>query len=227
MDDAGNPGPTVGLDSSSTPDDAHASGAVEAGVDLPADVRSPDAPADSFVAVDLPPDARTGPNRMFITSTSHSPNLGGLAGADAACMKRAQAANLPGTFVALLSSKTVDARTRLGTSRGWLRTDDRPFADTQQEMFSGQVRNMPMVDEFAKPVDPAIYAAFTGSRPDGTRYGPDDATDWDTVQAQRCRAGHSYRLGSEWLSGFTVSPCMGGYRLYCFEVGRTVPVSGL
>ena len=75
------------------------------------------------------------PNLVFVTSTTYRGDLGGLQAADARCRERARAANLRGTFVALLSSSTVDARTRLGTARGWVRTDGRPFADTQDDLL--------------------------------------------------------------------------------------------
>ena len=41
--------------------------------------------------------------RVFVTSTSYTGNLGGLAGADAKCQARADAAGLGGTWIAILS----------------------------------------------------------------------------------------------------------------------------
>lgn len=40
------------------------------------------------------------PTTVFVTSTSHTGNLGGLAGADAICQARANEAGLKGNFVA-------------------------------------------------------------------------------------------------------------------------------
>jgi hypothetical protein len=183
-----------------------------------------DSKLDAGGALDVTPDSGPRPNWMFTTSMSQQPSLGGLSGADATCMKRAQAANLAGTFVALLSTSAVDARSRLGNSRGWLRTDGKPFADTQQQLFSGAVRNPPSIDEFGKPIDAAFYAVFTGSKPDGTRYDDANTPDWTNQQYPSCRVGNALKMGIEWLSGFTISPCAGGYRLYCFEVGQIEPV---
>lgn len=54
--------------------------------------------------------------RIFVTSTDYQGNLGGVAGADANCQTRADAASLGGTWRALISDSTTDARTR-STSR--------------------------------------------------------------------------------------------------------------
>jgi hypothetical protein len=182
-----------------------------------------DSKLDAGGTLDATPDSGPRPNWMFTTSTSQEPSLGGLSGADATCMKRAQAANLAGTFVALLSTSAVDARSRLRDSRGWLRTDGKPFADTQQQLFTGAVRNPPSVDEFGKPIDAGFYAVFTGSKPDGTRYDA-NTPDWTNQQYPSCRVGNALKIGIEWLSGFTISPCAGGYRLYCFEIGHIEPL---
>src|SRR5690606_4557544 len=88
----------------------------------------------------VPPDAAVPTNLVFVTSTTHEPaSLGGLAGGDAICAARAEAAGLPGTYVAWLSTATVDARDRLGSARGWRRVDGEPFADTVEDLASGKI----------------------------------------------------------------------------------------
>src|SRR4051812_9068951 len=71
------------------------------------------------------PDGLAGPhlNVAFVTSGVFSGNLGGVAGADAACTAAAQAGNRSGTFVAFVSSTGENAIARLAGSRGWMRTD--------------------------------------------------------------------------------------------------------
>jgi cysteine-rich repeat protein len=49
---------------------------------------------------------------VFVTSKLYNGNLGGLAGADAKCQALAQAAGLPGTYRAWLSSSTASPSTR-------------------------------------------------------------------------------------------------------------------
>src|SRR2546428_3153004 len=63
-------------------------------------------------------------NVAFVTSTSQAAaSLGSLAGADALCQARAASAQLSGTYRAWLSDGSTNARDRLGSARGWLRTD--------------------------------------------------------------------------------------------------------
>jgi hypothetical protein len=50
--------------------------------------------------------------RIFVTSTSYNGNLGGIAGADTKCTTRAAAASLTGTWKALISDYSTDARNR-------------------------------------------------------------------------------------------------------------------
>ena len=83
------------------------------------------------VVGDLPCPA---PNKMFVTSMGFTADLGGLAGADARCTAAARAANLTGTFVALLSTRTVSAFDRLAGSSGWIRVDGRPVGNAPADL---------------------------------------------------------------------------------------------
>ncbi|MBK6533684.1 MAG: hypothetical protein IPF99_30085 [Deltaproteobacteria bacterium] len=57
-----------------------------------------------------------GSYRVFVTSTLQTPGgLGGLAGADRVCQTRANAANLGGTWMAWVSTRTASPRTRFTT----------------------------------------------------------------------------------------------------------------
>jgi len=75
-------------------------------------------------------------NFVFATSTSYPADFGGLAGADAICNQHAGDAGLPGTYVAWLSTTTVDARDRLAGARGFVRPDGLPFADTVDDALT-------------------------------------------------------------------------------------------
>jgi hypothetical protein len=59
----------------------------------------------------------------FVTSTKHTGNLGGLVGADAICNMRAQAAGLPGTYMAWIS-------TNLGTPNSRFLKSTVPYVST-------------------------------------------------------------------------------------------------
>ncbi|HEY4393523.1 MAG TPA: DUF4215 domain-containing protein, partial [Polyangia bacterium] len=74
-------------------------------------------------------------NIAFLSSATYLPeSLGGPSGADTQCNALAAAANLPGKYVAWMnaSGSTLSVTARLGTARGWVRPDGKPFLD----MFS-------------------------------------------------------------------------------------------
>ena len=60
-------------------------------------------------------------NRVFVTSSKKTGDFGGLAGGDTECNSLASLAGLPGTYVAWLSTATVNASTRLGSAQGFVR----------------------------------------------------------------------------------------------------------
>lgn len=79
------------------------------------------------------------PNIAFVTTTSLTGSMGGLAGADAICQNEATGAALSGTFRAVLSSATTDAATRLAGASGWVRPDGKPVANTLSDLLSGRL----------------------------------------------------------------------------------------
>jgi len=89
-------------------------------------------PCDVVVSSDVTVTAEfiAEPNRIFMSSKRHNGNFGGLAGGDAICQQLATDAGLTGSYRILLSSPTEDWTARLGTARGWIRTDGEPAGDT-------------------------------------------------------------------------------------------------
>lgn len=176
-----------------------------------------------------PPDAETGPppgyvarvNQMFVTSIGYSSDLGGLAGADAKCQALAMAAQLGGKFVALLSTSTVNAKTRLGQSRGWVRVDGKPFADDPADLFAGRMYYPPRVDEGGNEVPPGTLV-MTGSRGDGTVEGH-AANDW-TTGGMDVGLGVAGSGSFAWL-GYGYSTQQMPLRIYCFGVGGHMRVA--
>lgn len=94
-----------------------------------------------FVNSDINPSPITTPTpsyvRVFVTSISYNGNLGGLEGADNECQKRANAANLGGTWKAFLSTKSSPVDTRLIHFNGrYLRLDGVPIANDWASIFT-------------------------------------------------------------------------------------------
>ena len=123
-------------------------------------------------------------NLVFFTSTTHDGNLGAppsaaFAAADGICNARAQAAGLPGSYVAWLSTSTANAKDRLGTSRGWVRTDGLPFVDTVADLVAGKVLYPPRANESGSVATTQIVV-LTGTQGNGTAQAGLTCADWDS-----------------------------------------------
>lgn len=160
-------------------------------------------------------------NRVFVTSGVFPATLGGLSGADNACQFAASVAGLQGTFVALLSSSTVNAPARLAGSRGWRRPDGLVAFDSIDDAFvSGQMFAPVDLDEHGRRVSHSEYA-WTGTSSTGTPSGS-TCTDWT--------AGSSVTpvnlglIGSglpTFVEASSSTLCGGSFHLYCFETGHS------
>lgn len=161
------------------------------------------------------------PNRAFVLDAFTNGAFGGVGPADQLCANAASAAGLAGVFVALLSTSTLDARDRLAGSRGWIRTDGAPVADTAAALFAGAMFNP--IDRAANGM-PVSGSVWTGTNADG-RKSPDHCNDWTNATAQQFGA-HGV-IGYAWPA-FASSGAGGcantNGRLLCMEIGRDVSV---
>jgi len=156
-------------------------------------------------------------NYAFVTSTTHDGALGGLMGADAICATRAGAAGLPGTYVAWLSTGSVDAVGRLGSARGFIRTDGKPFADQPADIAANQIFNALHLDETG--ADVGSVSVWTGTLKEGTD-APQTCTGW-TVDSGSGQIGSSQGGPATWTQLASNPSCGQSNRLYCFGVDKT------
>lgn len=169
-------------------------------------------------------------NYAFLTSSKSSANLGGLSGADTTCNALAATAGLPGTYVAFLSTETVDAQARLGTAEGWRRTDGAPIMVTKADSLgAGSIKSALLLDETGKlplGLDLAFERTFTGSLLDGTKLNyanNDHCGNWTNTTGQVSQ-GSSAISGRAWLTA-GAGPCTAQLRYMCFgaDLNRPLP----
>jgi hypothetical protein len=169
------------------------------------------------------------PNVMFVTTGTQTGSLGGLSGADAICQSDAKAAGLSGTFVAYLSTSTQNASARLvtaggGASRGWVRTDGMPIADTAANLAAGTLWYPPSLDQTGAAVTTSAPEVWTGSLYTGVAVSGETCSDWTSTTSTGNTGSPwaGYYAFQDWWSG---QPCSGSYRLYCLQVSQNVQVS--
>ncbi len=178
-------------------------------------------------------------NIVFVTSTKYQGNLGGLAGADAKCQARADAAGLQGTFKAWLSDSTTHAKDRLVNSPNpYVRTDGALISDSwgagfsfvcpvdQFQCFSFEVHLQPInVNEFGQVVRELSGngVVWTGTNPDGQMFpgggGPESfCQDWTSnSQDFSGRFGYMYEMKGNWTGQNLAFACVLSYPLYCVQ----------
>ena len=164
------------------------------------------------------------PNVAFTTQQVFDGALGGVAGADAFCAAEASAAGLPGQFIALVSTSTIDARARLAGSRGWVGTTGMPIADQIDDVMSGG-RALGVINHTADGVELPnsqlyVWTASTGS---GTLDSTGTCADW--TSATGSAAVGFYTRSTPGLINTTVLPCLTPAHLYCFEIGNDAVVT--
>ena len=160
------------------------------------------------------------PNYVFVTSTAHRGGaLGGLAGADAICQERADAAGLPGTYRAWLSSAQQDAKDRLGTARGWLRTDGKPFARDLAQVLQGAFYHPPMLDEYGNA--PSNWLVWTATLHSGVGLDDDGGqmcAGWTSEDPERSALQGDREAGGSWWTSRRLGACNEAAHLYCFGI---------
>lgn len=156
---------------------------------------------------------------VFVTSTVHGPDLGGLVGADEICQQAA--AGLTGepaaaTFKAWLSVDGESAASRLEPWDGpYVRTDGSQVAANWENLVDGVLDVRVNRDENDQLVE-GESLAWTGTNPDGSSFDGDDSCGgWDSTGTSAL-AGSTDDNGPWWTS-FGQVPCDQQLRLYCIE----------
>ena len=164
-----------------------------------------------------PPEA----NIMFVTSEPIDFTMvTSLAIADAHCNTLAAQAGLGGTYIAWLSSATMNAKDRIPAStRGWVRPDRKPFAHTILDIVMGQTFYPPWLDERGRPVGDINVA--TGTLHNG--FGADNCGGLSGNPMTYIMAGAPDGGSPKWTNKGLVQ-CNNALHLYCFGVGRDVEV---
>lgn len=182
--------------------------------------------ADAGVSVT----ARFAPDANFaFTSSSPLPMPFG-ATADAAqkaaddhCNAHAASASLPGHYVAWLSTSSKNAIAKLGSANGWIRTDGRPFANSQADLAAGRIFYPPVLAEDGHDVGATSYAA-SGTDADGTALAGGTCDDWTSTAGVTQGTGVPSGGSRAWTAAPYKWPCAGPFALYCFEVSLNTPV---
>jgi cysteine-rich repeat protein len=163
------------------------------------------------------------PKIAFVTSTTHTGNLGGLAGADAICQARAQAANLPGTYLAWLSTAQGSPSTRFTQWPGrYLLTNASKIADNWADLTYGTLdANFTRTEINTVPPNSSVSCngsprmTWTGTNPNGTP-AANNCSDFTTTVGTGA-VGRNTIQDSTWTVCDPAFACTVTAPLYCVQ----------
>jgi hypothetical protein len=158
--------------------------------------------------------------RIFVTSSTHTGNMGGLGGANTICAARAGDASLPGatTYRALLSSNVVNAfdvidwRTgRFENIRGDL------LANDLDDLMSGRILN-PVLTETSAASTNTVWTFMSGNN--GAPLAPsatsgNSCSNFFSTSGNCAGMGHAAAI-SAWLTSGGTQACTNSFSLYCY-----------
>lgn len=182
-------------------------------------------------------------NYVFLTNSEFDGNLKGsdvdaLHGADAKCQAAADAAKLPGKFVAWISTTTGAAVDRVVAThaRGWIRPDGLPVADTIGDttsstdmLFNGRVYYPPRVTELGN-----VTTSFAWTSTDNTGAlvsTGDNCSNYTTADAAKAgRLGAAFGGPTVWTDDGSAAvssrTCENPHPIYCFGTSVNRPLTG-
>jgi hypothetical protein len=161
-----------------------------------------------------------GPCRVFVTSTRHEGNLGGIAGADAVCAARAGAAGLRGTFRAWLSDDTSSPATRfVHAPFAYVLLDGTELAASWSDLVGGGLSHHINVTELGTTAD-GLGTVWTRTLPNGDAasfpLGP-DCRGWTEGSPNQFGTNGQHQGSLSLWSFLGASSCNARLRLYCFQ----------
>jgi hypothetical protein len=162
---------------------------------------------------------------VFVTSTLYNGDLGGLAGADAKCQARADAAGVAGNYKAWLSDANASPSTRFAQSAApYKLVDGTVIANNWADLIDGNLVAKISKTELggAVPVGntvcggfPTVWSNTTASG--ALRSAGGSCANWTSLGAQGAawgNAGLSTSGWSDWCSG---GECSSKSPIYCFQ----------
>lgn len=156
---------------------------------------------------------------VFVSSTTSSGNFGGLSGADASCNTLAGNAGLDGTFVAWLSSSTIDAKDRIVDAEYRLVNGTTVVANDLADLIDGSLDNK--IDMNENGVGSLNNNVWTGTESDGTEdSAANTCSGWTNGDGDpnRGQMGASNQTGGNWTVNGNAFCSASSLSFYCFQV---------
>jgi hypothetical protein len=172
------------------------------------------------------PDSPPNVKRVFVTDAQLNGDLktagggtSGLDGADRICAAAAAYGHLGGTWVAWLSTSTVNAIDRLTDNGPWYLVDGTTLVFPNKAAIASLPMTVIDRDELDALPSGFNENVWTGTNASGALAGTDTCTDWTNGTAFGYGSGGKYtHSDSVWTDGSPSSCANAKAHLYCFEL---------
>lgn len=149
---------------------------------------------------------------VFVSSTTHTGNLGGLDGADQRCQMLAAAEGLPGTYKAFLSNSKISAFTRLSRPAKTYKLVNGAVVASNSNTFLSNAHSANIdLDEMGKVTSGDVW---TGTTELG--HGLGGCSDWTSTNGT-VGVGSSSKKDVNWAKSHTQPCSQSDVRLYCIQ----------
>jgi hypothetical protein len=151
---------------------------------------------------------------VFVTSTTTTGAIGGLANADIMCQARATSAGLPGKFVAWMSAGSITAQSRITAAGPWFLTSGELAATRAQLQAPTNAITHPIsVDENkTQSTDDEAWTGTSNNGPSGN-----DCVSWNVSSPTPTgTVGNIQGSGAGWTNRRNLG-CSNDRHLYCFQ----------
>jgi hypothetical protein len=153
--------------------------------------------------------------RVFVTSIAYGPDFGALSQADTLCATRAAAVSLGGTWKAIISNDSTNAKDRITISGVVRNMLSEKVADDAADFWDGSLDQAILLDESGAMRNVSVW---TGSLSDGTKHPFDNCFNWQTVgPAFSGASGGAGQSDAQWIAGAGSVQCTSGQSLYCID----------
>ena len=155
------------------------------------------------------------PKTVFITSTDHQGNLGGIAGADSICQARADAASRAGTYLAWISDNSTSPAARFSQSTTpYVLVNGNTIANDWADLTDGELQRAIDVDENNAT---KVSVVWSGADLNGSGLNDVNCLSWNSSSS-----GQTGNVGSAaaTMAGWTRAGgdfCNNSFALYCFQ----------
>ncbi len=154
---------------------------------------------------------------IFVTSITWQGNLGGVSGADAKCQSTATNAERAGTWKALISDSTTNAKDRVPDTV-YRKIDGTVIANSKSDLFDGSIQTPINLTETG--VIPTTTLTWTGTTDSGV-YSGLACSNWTTSTwdfSYSGTTGSANNTDLKWLQHSNNSLCGNSAKLFCIKI---------